>query len=267
MRCRDQVPPGPEQRAHFCAGHPGRTVERQFVVPSALRTMSVVTLLSAVSGTVLLTHQHHHGEPAATTRAVAPVAGGGSAAFAASLISQPMTVDDQAQLRAQQQAAQRAATQAARGQALLKRAQLKKQIEARNKARRKAQRAAAARAEAAAARVRRVARAKAVASRSDSADPKALARLMLAHRGWGSGQFSCLNALWNRESGWNLHASNPSSGAYGIPQALPGSKMATAGPDWRNSASTQIRWGLDYIADRYGTPCGAWGHSEATGWY
>jgi hypothetical protein len=90
---------------------------------------------------------------------------------------------------------------------------------------------------------------------------------MAADRGWGSGQFSCLNSLWQRESRWNYRAMNPSSGAYGIPQALPGGKMASAGSDWRTNPVTQIRWGLGYIADRYGTPCGAWSQSEASGWY
>lgn len=82
----------------------------------------------------------------------------------------------------------------------------------------------------------------------------------------GSGQFGCLVNLWNKESHWNTHAANP-SGAYGIPQALPGSKMASAGSDWQNSATTQIKWGLGYIKDRYGSPCGAWSHSQSVGWY
>jgi hypothetical protein len=64
-----------------------------------------------------------------------------------------------------------------------------------------------------------------------------------------------------------VHAGNPVTGAYGIPQALPGAKMASAGPDWQNNAHTQIKWGLGYIAGRYGTPCGAWAHSQATNWY
>jgi len=85
--------------------------------------------------------------------------------------------------------------------------------------------------------------------------------------GWGDDQFSCLVSLWNRESGWRADALNPWSGAYGIPQALPGEKMASAGPDWRTNAATQIAWGLSYISSRYGSPCGAWGHSEQTGWY
>ena len=80
-------------------------------------------------------------------------------------------------------------------------------------------------------------------------------------------QFGCLYSLWMRESGWNKYAENPGSGAYGIPQSLPGSKMASAGSDWRTSAVTQIKWGLGYIAAVYGTPCGAWSHEESAGWY
>jgi uncharacterized protein YabE (DUF348 family) len=97
---------------------------------------------------------------------------------------------------------------------------------------------------------------------------KAIARQMLAARGWGSqDQYDCLVTLWDHESGWRVNAYNP-SGAYGIPQALPGSKMASAGPDWQTNASTQIRWGLNYIASRYGTPCGAWSQWQANGgWY
>jgi uncharacterized protein YabE (DUF348 family) len=96
---------------------------------------------------------------------------------------------------------------------------------------------------------------------------KAIARQLLTQRGWGDTQYSCLVALWDAESGWNVHAANPSTGAYGIPQALPGSKMGTAGPDWQNNATTQIKWGLGYIASRYGTPCGAWSYWQSAGWY
>ncbi|WP_460851515.1 aggregation-promoting factor C-terminal-like domain-containing protein [Nocardioides montaniterrae] len=97
-------------------------------------------------------------------------------------------------------------------------------------------------------------------------DPKDVARALLSDYGFSIGQFGCLESLWNRESGWRTTAANP-SGAYGIPQALPGSKMSSAGPDWQHNAETQIRWGLGYIRDRYGSPCGAWGHSESHGWY
>lgn len=96
--------------------------------------------------------------------------------------------------------------------------------------------------------------------------PQDIARALLASYGWSEDQFGCLDSLWIRESNWNVHAANP-SGAYGIPQALPGSKMASAGSDWQDNAVTQIKWGLGYIQDRYGSPCGAWGHSQGHGWY
>lgn len=98
-------------------------------------------------------------------------------------------------------------------------------------------------------------------------DPRAIAQSMLGSHGWGQDQWSCLNSLWQRESNWNPYAQNPSSGAYGIPQSLPGSKMASAGSDWRTNPATQIEWGLNYIDGRYDSPCGAWAHSERVGWY
>ncbi|MFF2633002.1 phospholipase [Microbacterium sp. NPDC058021] len=93
------------------------------------------------------------------------------------------------------------------------------------------------------------------------------AHLAATQYGWGSDQFRCLDLLWQKESDWNYQAVNPSSGATGIPQSLPGHKMAAAGPDWQTNATTQIRWGLDYISRAYGTPCAAWAHSQATDWY
>ena len=101
----------------------------------------------------------------------------------------------------------------------------------------------------------------------DPGSAKAIAFDMVAARGWGQGEFDCLVSLWNKESGWNVNAHNASSGAHGIPQALPGSKMASAGADWASNPATQITWGLGYISGRYGTPCGAWGTSQAKGWY
>jgi hypothetical protein len=112
--------------------------------------------------------------------------------------------------------------------------------------------------------------AKTVAKSSAGATPsgaQAIGRSLAAKRGWGADQFQCLVTLWNRESGWRVNAANGSSGAYGIPQSLPGSKMASAGADWRTSATTQITWGLNYIAGSYGSPCGALSHSYANGWY
>ncbi|UOE46052.1 lytic transglycosylase domain-containing protein [Agromyces larvae] len=103
---------------------------------------------------------------------------------------------------------------------------------------------------------------------SNPSEAQSIARsLMASMYGWGDDQFGCLVELWNHESGWNVYASNGSSGAYGIPQALPGSKMASAGADWQTNPATQITWGLGYVAGRYGTPCGAWDSFSAKGWY
>ena len=98
-------------------------------------------------------------------------------------------------------------------------------------------------------------------------DIQAYAREQVLARGWSESDFSCLVSLWDRESGWNPNAYNPSSGAGGIPQALPASKMASAGADWATNPQTQVNWGLGYIAGRYGTPCGAWNSFLSQGWY
>jgi hypothetical protein len=97
--------------------------------------------------------------------------------------------------------------------------------------------------------------------------PGQIAFSLLPSFDWAPWQFHYLDLLWIRESGWNRYALNPYSGAYGIPQALPASKMASAGPDWRTSARTQIIWGMGYIRSRYGTPWGAWQHELQYGWY
>lgn len=102
----------------------------------------------------------------------------------------------------------------------------------------------------------------------DIGEEQAYAQSLLASMGMGNDQFTCLVQLWDRESGWRANAYNASSSAGGIPQALPASKMAAAGADWATNADTQIRWGVSlYIIPRYGTPCGAWAHSQANGWY
>jgi len=96
---------------------------------------------------------------------------------------------------------------------------------------------------------------------------QAVAKPLVSAHGWNKSQFNCLRKLWTRESNWNHRAYNRSSGAYGIPQALPAGKMATAGRDWRTNPRTQIKWGLGYIKQRYGSPCQAWKHFTTRGWY
>lgn len=101
----------------------------------------------------------------------------------------------------------------------------------------------------------------------DPGSAKAFAYSLSGQLGWGQDQYSCLVKLWTRESQWNSSAINKQSGAYGIPQALPGTKMASEGSDWATNPETQIRWGIKYIAGRYKTPCTALVHSNDLGWY
>lgn len=100
-----------------------------------------------------------------------------------------------------------------------------------------------------------------------AAAAQAYASSQLARFGWGQDQMSPLLSLWNKESNWNYLIANKSSGAYGIPQSLPGSKMASAGADWQTNPATQVNWGLDYIKGRYGSPAGAWAHEISNNWY
>jgi hypothetical protein len=102
-----------------------------------------------------------------------------------------------------------------------------------------------------------------------AAEEKAARERALRNRGYepGVSQFDCFNNIIMRESMWRINATNPSSGAYGIPQALPGSKMASEGSDWRTNPATQIIWGIKYMKDRYGSPCGAWSFKRSNGWY
>jgi hypothetical protein len=90
---------------------------------------------------------------------------------------------------------------------------------------------------------------------------------LMLKAGFDIDQFPCLNKLWDKESGWNHKARNSSSGAYGIAQALPPTKMSSVADDWQTNPATQIKWGLGYIKGRYKTPCGAWSHSQSVGWY
>ncbi len=123
-----------------------------------------------------------------------------------------------------------------------------------------------AQADAAAAAAAAAAESLAAANTPDGA--RATARNLAASTyGWGDDQFQCLDKLWQKESGWSYSAYNASSGATGIPQSLPGSKMASAGSDWETNATTQIIWGLGYINGSYGTPCSAWSHSQSMNWY
>ncbi len=104
--------------------------------------------------------------------------------------------------------------------------------------------------------------------RPGTTDPREIARQIMKNKyDYSESDFACFNNIIIRESMWDIDATNPSSGAYGIPQALPGSKMATAGSDWRTNPATQIIWAIGYMEDRYGSPCAAWSFKRAHGWY
>jgi hypothetical protein len=135
----------------------------------------------------------------------------------------------------------------------------RREVAAKSAARAAAEKAAAA----------KVTAAKAAAAKAavPTGSPQQIAEQMLGQFGWSGSQFSCLDPLWAHESGWSVTASNPSTDAYGIAQALPGNRMASAGPDWQTNAATQIKWGLEYIQSTYGSPCAAWSHEESDGWY
>lgn len=101
----------------------------------------------------------------------------------------------------------------------------------------------------------------------DAGTAKDFALGQVTDKGWEFAQFSCLVKLWERESNWRWNALNKSSGAYGIPQSWPASKMASAGADWQTNPETQIRWGIRYIEGRYKSPCAALAHSDEHNWY
>lgn len=101
-----------------------------------------------------------------------------------------------------------------------------------------------------------------------TSDPRDIARQILKNKfDYGTEQYRCFNDVIIRESNWVVDATNPSSGAYGIPQALPAGKMANAGDDWRTNPATQITWAIKYMNERYGSPCSAWGFKSSNGWY
>lgn len=153
---------------------------------------------------------------------------------------------------------QRALSLSAQGDAIDRQSEQEKaEVKARIKAAK--ERAEAAEAEAAAAEER--ARQAAVANQGytpGTTDVREIARQILANKfSYGADQFACFDWIIERESGWNVHATNPTSGAYGLPQSLPGTKMASVAPDWRDNPATQITWAVSYMKSRYGSPCAA----------
>lgn len=141
-------------------------------------------------------------------------------------------------------------------------AKAEKKALAKKKAAAEKKRKAAAKAKAERARIKKL------GYEPGTTNPRSIAKQILKNKyDYGSEQYKCFNNIVIRESNWDINATNPSSGAYGIPQALPGGKMASAGSDWRTNPATQIIWGIEYMKDRYGSPCSAWGFKSSHGWY
>ncbi|GAA3642573.1 lytic transglycosylase domain-containing protein [Streptomyces sp. S1A] len=223
---------------------------RGFAVASATAVTTVGAVVGVASGS-----EQGKTEPVEATAADATLLAdipAGQQAQTASLTQQA----DNA-VTAAEAAAKKAAEEAARKQAA-KDAQAKR--EAAEKAAEEAKKREAARQQAASRSAERTDFA--VQSSYTVAEVKAMAQQIV-----GAGQFQCFSSIVERESGWNYKAQNPSSGAYGLVQALPGSKMASAGADWQTNPATQIKWGLNYMNDRYGSPCGAWEFWQANHWY
>ncbi|GAA2551553.1 MULTISPECIES: transglycosylase SLT domain-containing protein [Streptomyces] len=232
---------------------------RGFAVASATAVTAVGSVVGVASGS---TAQNNDAEATASgTTLLADIPAGQQAQVqTASLTQQAETMAIAADVSAKKDA-EEAARKAAAETAIAK----KEAAEKAAKARAKAEQEAKERAEAKTAASRSATRDAsdiAVQSSYTVAEVQAIARQMVP-----ADQFQCFSNIVDHESTWNYRAVNPSSGAYGLVQALPGSKMASAGADWQTNPATQIKWGLNYMNDRYGSPCGAWSFWQANHWY
>ncbi|KAF4410732.1 MULTISPECIES: transglycosylase SLT domain-containing protein [Streptomyces] len=229
---------------------------RGFAVASATAVTTVGAVVGVASGS-----SQGSADPVEATAADATLladisAGNHAQAQTASLTEQADAQSTAAEAEAKKSAEEAARKQAAKDAAAKKLAEEKKAAEAKAAKEREAELKAA----------RSESRADAsdfgVQSSYTVAEVQAMARQMVP-----GDQFQCFSNIVDHESSWNYRASNPSSGAYGLMQALPGSKMSSAGADWQTNPATQIKWGLGYMSDRYGGPCGAWEFWQANNWY
>ncbi|MEV1051752.1 transglycosylase SLT domain-containing protein [Streptomyces sp. NPDC049887] len=227
---------------------------RGFAVASATAVTTVGAVVGVASGNTVPANGDNLETTAADATLLADIPVGEQAQVQVASLTQQAD----AQAAAADAAARKSAEEAARVQAA-KDAEAKKEA-----AEEKAQREAEAKeAEERASRSAvRDASSFATQSSYSVSEVQAMARQMVP-----GDQFQCFSNIVDHESSWNYRAQNPSSGAYGLVQALPGSKMASAGADWQTNPATQIKWGLNYMNDRYGSPCGAWSFWQANNWY
>ncbi|MFI8825941.1 transglycosylase SLT domain-containing protein [Streptomyces sp. NPDC053431] len=225
---------------------------RGFAVASATAVTTVGAVVGVASGNAAQAADDNFEATAADTTLLADIPAGEQAQVQVSTLAEQAD----AQAAAADSLARKSAEEAARIQAA-KDAEAKKT--AADKAEKERKEAEAERASRSA--LRDASSFSAQSSYSIS-DVKAIARQMIP-----GDQFQCFSNIVNHESGWDYTATNASSGAYGLVQALPGSKMSSAGADWRTNPATQIKWGLSYMNGRYGSPCGAWSFWQANHWY
>ncbi|MER7814770.1 transglycosylase SLT domain-containing protein [Streptomyces sp. NPDC096153] len=227
---------------------------RGFAVASATAVTTVGAVVGVASGNAVPANGDNLETTAADATLLADIPVGEQAQVQVASLTQQAD----AQAAAADAAARKSAEEAARLQAA-KDAEAKKEA-AEEKAQREAE-AKEAEERASRSAVRDASSFAAQSSYSIS-EVQAIARQMVP-----GDQFQCFSNIVDHESSWNYRAQNPSSGAYGLVQALPGTKMASAGADWQTNPATQIKWGLNYMNDRYGSPCGAWSFWQANNWY
>ncbi|MGI5357132.1 transglycosylase SLT domain-containing protein [Streptomyces sp. CA-252508] len=234
---------------------------RGFAVASATAVTTVGAVVGVASGNTQPSNDNFEAA-AANTTLLADIPVGEQAQVQVSSLTQQA----EAQAAAADSAAQKSAEEAARIQAAkdaeAKKAAADAEAEAEKAAKAEEERKEAEAAERASRDEVRSASSFATQSSYSVAEVQAMARQMVP-----GDQFQCFSNIVDHESTWNYRAQNPSSGAYGLVQALPGSKMASAGADWQTNPATQIKWGLNYMNERYGSPCGAWSFWQANHWY
>lgn len=235
---------------------------RGFAVASATAVTTVGAVVGVAAGGTPAADDNNFEAAAADTTLLADIPAGQQAAVQTASLTQQAD----AQASAADAAAKKSAEESARIQAA-KDAKSKKQaaedrVEAERKAAEQAEKAKKEAAERASRSSVRDASSFSAQGSYSVADVKAMARQMVP-----ADQFQCFSNIVNHESTWNYRATNPSSGAYGLMQALPGHKMSSAGADWQTNPATQIKWGLSYMENRYGGPCGAWSFWQANNWY
>lgn len=228
---------------------------RGFAVASATAVTTVGAVVGVASGSTPAVDDNNFEATAADTTLLADIPAGQQAQVQTASLTQQAD----AQASAADAAAKKSAEESARIQAA-KDAKSKKQAAEDQLAKERKEKQE--RAERASRSEVRSASAFATQGSYSAAEVQAMARQMIP-----GDQFQCFSNIVNHESSWNYRASNASSGAYGLVQALPGSKMASAGADWQTNPATQIKWGLSYMNGRYGSPCGAWSFWQANSWY